>query len=126
MVCLRNSVKAEENGKTTTRSPFPSHRRRGRCKSMSKDASGVYIAIQSTVLTGVEMITLVERVDEMVLIGGVECVEQLVMSVCSLLRTSFRALFPTVMEVSRKSLVSGSAWKTYLHSSSAHFFRNRE
>ena len=63
------------------------------------------------------MITLVERVDEMVLIGSVECVEQLVMSVCSLLRTSFRALFPTVMEVNRKSLVSGSARKTYLHSS---------
>ena len=84
---------------------------------MSKDASGVYVAIQSTVLTGVEMITLVERV---------ECVEQLVVSICSLLRTSFRALFPTVMEVSRKSLVSGSVRKTYLHSSSAHFFRNRE
>lgn len=95
MVCLRNSVKTEENGKKTTKSPFPSRRRRGRCKPMSKDASGVYIAIQSTVLTGVEMITLVERVDEMVLIGGVECVEQLVMSVCSLLRTSFRALFPS-------------------------------
>ena len=77
---------------------------------MSKHANGVYIAIQSTVLTGVEMITLVERVDEMVLIGGVECVEQLVVSICPLLTTSFRALFPTVMEVSRKSLVSGSAW----------------